>query len=57
MDSSAATRPRHVSYGYPERYFDGDAQAFRYRVKRFETWWEGNQKMGRWEWEPWTGQA
>lgn len=45
--------PVRVSYGYPERYFDGDAQAFRYRCKRYETWIENGQKMGRWEWVPW----
>lgn len=22
-----------------------------YRRKRFETWWENGQRMGRWEWE------
>jgi hypothetical protein len=48
---------RHVSFDYPERYFDQDEQAFRYRQKRYETWWENGQKMGRWEWVPaiWNG--
>jgi hypothetical protein len=46
-----------VALGYPERYWDGDASAFRYRQKRYETWWENGKKYGRWEWVPavWDG--
>lgn len=43
---------RHVTFGYPERYFDGDAQAFRFRQKLFETWWENGRKYGFWDWVP-----
>lgn len=46
---------RRVTYSYPERYFDGDAQ---YRQKRYETWWENGQKVGQWDWVPvmsWNG--